>query len=104
VGEEKIIALIEPRSNTMRAGVHKDSLLTACRDADEVYWFQPPELQWDLQNIIDQSSVPAKLFSNVDELVNQALKPIEAPMHIVIMSNGGFGGIQQKLVSALDVK
>ncbi len=105
VGKEKIIALIEPRSNTMRAGVHKDTLANACQDADAVFWYQPPELKWELQQIIDSSPVPAKLFNNIDQLIQASVAERQtAPLHLVIMSNGGFGGIQQKLVAALNVK
>ena len=106
VGTENILALIEPRSNTMRAGVHKDTLASACKDADQVFWYQPPELSWQIQNVIDQSPVPAKLFSDIEVLVQSSVQAVtesqNQPTHIVIMSNGGFGGIQQKLVAALN--
>ena len=102
VGQEKILALIEPRSNTMRAGIHKDTLATACDKADEVYWYQAPDLQWQLQDVIDQSPVPAKLFSDIEVLIQASIGALNEPTHIVIMSNGGFGGLQQKLVAALN--
>ncbi len=104
VGKENILALIEPRSNTMRAGVHKDTLAKACEDADEVFWYQAPEIQWNLQEIIKQSPVPAKMFDNIESIIQAVCDDHKSPLHVVIMSNGGFGGIQQKLIGALNVK
>lgn len=104
VGKENILALIEPRSNTMRAGVHKDTLAKACEDADEVYWYQAPEIHWNLQEIIKQSPVPAKMFDNIESIIQAVCDDHKSPLHVVIMSNGGFGGIQQKLIGALNVK
>lgn len=101
VGDAKIIALIEPRSNTMRMGVHKDALNQACTDADDVLWYQPPNVDWAMDEVVNKSPVPAKLVRDLDELIHCALALAEANTHIVIMSNGGFGGVHQKLVDQL---
>lgn len=103
-GMEKIIAVIEPRSNTMRMGTHKQSLSTSARDANEVIWYQPDNVHWDLKQLFD--NVPGqRVESNIDDIVAQLSAYVKAsgaePLHIVIMSNGGFGGIHQKLVKAL---
>lgn len=101
VGDEKIIAIIEPRSNTMRMGVHKDALGKACTDADDVLWYQPANVDWDMDDVVNHSPVPAKLLRSLDDVIHCALSLAEANTHIVIMSNGGFGGIHQKLVDQL---
>ena len=101
VGSDKIIALIEPRSNTMRMGVHREALNEAVVDADAVLWYQPPDTDWDLQELVNQSPVPAKLATNLDQLIHDTLSLAEAGSHIVIMSNGGFGGIHQKLIDQI---
>lgn len=101
VGAEKIIALIEPRSNTMRMGVHRDHLHHACDDADAVFWYQPPDVKWDMTETVAQSPVPAKLMHSVDELIHAALTLAEPNSHLVIMSNGGFDGLHQKLIEQL---
>jgi UDP-N-acetylmuramate: L-alanyl-gamma-D-glutamyl-meso-diaminopimelate ligase len=108
VGSEKIIAIIEPRSNTMRMGVHKNALNHSCTDADDVLWYQPANADWAMDDIINKSPVPAKLLRNLDELIHCALSLCEnqkslseANTHIVIMSNGGFGGVHQKLITQL---
>ena len=103
VGADKIIALIEPRSNTMRLGIHKDQLAQACVDADDVLWFQPEGVDWSLEAMVNGSPVPAKLVSTIDGLIDDALTlaAAEANAHVVIMSNGGFGGVHLRLVARL---
>lgn len=101
VGDEKIIAIIEPRSNTMRMGVHKNALNQSCTDADDVLWYQPANADWAMDEVVNKSPVPAKLLRNLDELIHCAISLSEPNTHIVIMSNGGFGGVHQKLIDQL---
>lgn len=104
VGSKKIIALIEPRSNTMRLGIHQENLVNATTDADHVIWFQPPNIDWSLDAIIENSQVPAEKMQSIDETVERITALAEPDTHVVIMSNGGFGGIHQKIVSVLKQK
>jgi UDP-N-acetylmuramate: L-alanyl-gamma-D-glutamyl-meso-diaminopimelate ligase len=101
VGSDKIIAVIEPRSNTMRMGVHKSALNQSVTDADDVLWYQPPNVDWAMDEVVNKSPVPAKLLNNLDELIHFAISLCEKNTHIVIMSNGGFGGVHQKMVEQL---
>jgi UDP-N-acetylmuramate: L-alanyl-gamma-D-glutamyl-meso-diaminopimelate ligase len=101
VGDEKIIAIIEPRSNTMRMGVHKSALNKSITDADDVLWYQPADVDWAMDEVVNKSPVPAKLLRDIDELIHCAISICEPNTHIVIMSNGGFGGVHQKLVDQL---
>ncbi|MGH1470717.1 MAG: UDP-N-acetylmuramate:L-alanyl-gamma-D-glutamyl-meso-diaminopimelate ligase [Cellvibrionaceae bacterium] len=104
VGGEKIIALIEPRSNTMRLGVHQDNLVKATVDADRVIWFQPPNIDWSLEPIIKKSTVPSEIKRSIDDVVSDITVNAEPGTHIVVMSNGGFGGIHQKIIAALQAR
>lgn len=101
VGAERIVALIEPRSNTMRMGMHRERLAQSTAAASEVIWFQPAGMDWSLTELVQQSPVPARVVSDMDALVSDIVQSSRAPLHIVIMSNGGFGGIHQRLLSAL---
>lgn len=103
VGNEKIIAVIEPRSNTMRMGAHREKLASSCSAADEVIWYQPPGIDWDLAAVVAECKQKARLEQDVDTIINQLMEQAgdTTPVHIVIMSNGGFGGIHQKLVGCL---
>jgi len=105
VGAEKIIAIIEPRSNTMRMGTHKENLSGSAEDANEVIWYQPAHVHWDLKSLF--ASVPGqRVESDIDEVITRLSAYVKAlgstPLHIVIMSNGGFGGIHQKLINQLN--
>lgn len=101
VGEAQIIAVIEPRSNTMKMGVHKQNLVAATDDADQVFWFQPPELNWSLGDMLTSGKASARIIDELDELVRVTVQTAKPGTHIVIMSNGGFGGFHQRLLKAL---
>ena len=101
VGKQNIVAVIEPRSNTMRLGVHLQKLAPATAAADRVIWYQPPGLDWSLDAVIAASAPPAQLYDDIQRIVADLTRQLRRGDHVVIMSNGGFGGIHQKLVLAL---
>lgn len=101
VGKQRIIAIMEARSNTMRMGVHRDELAPAFVDADVVVLFQPSDLPWSLQLIADNLQGRGHVFQDVGAIVQHVAAAAKPQDHIVIMSNGGFGGIHSKLVEAL---
>ncbi|HQQ62111.1 MAG TPA: UDP-N-acetylmuramate:L-alanyl-gamma-D-glutamyl-meso-diaminopimelate ligase [Pseudomonadales bacterium] len=100
VGKEKIIAVLEPRSNTMRMGVFREQIAPALAAADEVIFYQLANVDWALDDVAAQCAMPARVENSIDEMVEQ-LAASAAPAHILIMSNGGFGGLHQKLVDRL---
>ena len=102
VGGARIYAVLEPRSNTMRMGVHKDRLGEALKLADEVLLFQPPELDWCLDEVTELFSGHARVFDRVDDMVDDLSRRLASGDQVVIMSNGGFGGIHEKLLDALN--
>lgn len=101
VGPARVIAVLEPRSNTMRLGVHRTQLAPALSAADQVYLYRPVDLGWDLGEVAAALGAKARVEDDLDALV--ALLAVQAAPgdHIVIMSNGGFGGIHAKLLGAL---
>lgn len=99
VGDEKIIAILEPRSNTMKMGVHQHTLLDSLRDADEVLLFEPENLNWSLKDQADKAGM--QCFSSTQTIIDTVLENIEPNQHILIMSNGGFNGLHQHLVDGL---
>jgi UDP-N-acetylmuramate: L-alanyl-gamma-D-glutamyl-meso-diaminopimelate ligase len=96
----RLIAVIEPRSNTMRIGTHKNELAASVSLADHVFWSQPDNLDWDLSEQV--ASDNNQVFQNIDELVDAVVAEVRQGDHLVIMSNGGFQGIHQTLIKALD--
>ena len=101
LGERRLWAIIEPRSNTMRMGSHKDGLAQSARLADEVIWYQPEGLDWDLQPVIDQAPNHAQVSRSLDEIIQRIVSEAGEGDAVVIMSNGSFGGLHQKLITAL---
>ncbi len=107
VGDEPILAIIEPRSNTMKQGVHQQTLIPSTAAADRVLWGNLSEMDWLPQLVeswraeygeLDHHSVEG----SVEALIARALEQLPETCHIVIMSNGGFGGIHRKLVAELE--
>lgn len=101
VGSQKVVAVIEPRSNTMRLGTHQSLLADSVKNADSVYWYQPKGMDWSLDNIAENSDVPSSVYSDTDMLISDLKAMLEPECHVVIMSNGGFDGIHQRLLTAL---
>lgn len=96
VGDEKILAIVEPRSNTMRLGVHTRSLAESLAAADVAIVYQPENLGWDLSQLL-QFADNIRLISNLDEIV-ALIKALQGGnCHALLMSNGSFGGIYQRL-------
>ncbi len=104
VGTAEIVAVIEPRSHTMSLGTLRSELNTCCAAADSVYWFRGENIKWDLTEVLHDSVVPAHVEDDLDRLVTTLahLPPPKTTRHVVIMSNGGFGGIHSRLAKALD--
>ncbi|ASP47528.1 UDP-N-acetylmuramate:L-alanyl-gamma-D-glutamyl-meso-diaminopimelate ligase [Cognaticolwellia beringensis] len=101
VGNRRVIAILEPRSNTMKSGVHKDTLAKSLADADLVFVYQGEQVQWSVDALIADCSQPCFVGENIDQMVADIVAKSEAGDTLVVMSNGGFGGIHEKLLSAL---
>jgi len=100
VGNERIIAIVEPRSNTMRLGVHTESLALSLNKADIAVLYQPDNLGWDLSGLTRYAS-NIEICRSLDEIINLLKQEARYGGHFVLMSNGSFGGIYQKLQAAL---
>lgn len=105
VGEAEIIAVVEPRTHTMSLGTLRHELTTCCAAADRAFWFRGENIKWDLSEIVHACVVPAKMYDNHSTLIKAIVaerdRGSDKPTHVVIMSNGGFGGIYTNLVAAL---
>ena len=96
----KLIAMIEPRSNTMRLGEHKAHLVACAADADLALWLDPPGLDWDLSHTVASAS-GQEAFDSVEAMIERAVAAAVTGDSIVVMSNGGFDGLHQRLLTAL---
>lgn len=96
VGDQRIIAVLELRSNTMRMGVHKDFLAMAMEDADNAIILKPEDSNWDFEELVKASN-NISLCTTVDEILLRLQKEAANGGHIVLMSNGSFGGIYKQI-------
>ena len=97
VGDEPIIAIVELRSNTMKMGYHQQSLLDALQSADQVLILRPQGVDWDVDQALQSQHV--SLFDSVQEIIEQLLSLNTG--HWVVMSNGGFDNLFNKLINKL---
>lgn len=102
VGDEQIIAVIEPRSNSMKLGAHREGLAPSTAAADQVIWFAPDTLGWDLAAAVSDAPVPTQVLGTVGAII-EAVQRLQKPgSHVVLMSNGGFAGLPQQLKQLLE--
>lgn len=104
VGKANIIVIVEPRSATMKSPTHQSSLPQAFNQASMVYLFQPPDIRCDLQQVATHSVVPCYVIDKIDEIVRQVVDKAQPGDHLLVMSNGDFGGIHQKLLQRLKTR
>ena len=107
LADRRIWAIIEPRSNTMKMGIHQDSLAESAALADHTLWYEPTGLEWGLREVIENANMVnpnmgnQQVLSSVDAIIEHISTHAKAGDAIVIMSNGGFEGIHQRLLTAL---
>ena len=101
VGAARILLVLEPRSNTMRMGVHKDTLAAAMQGADRIWLYEDRDLDWSLAEVVVANTVPAKVSDSVDTIAEEVAAAASPGDHVLVMSNGGFGGIHEKLIKEL---
>ena len=98
---ERLVAVVEARSNTMKMGYHQNSLADSLNAADKVYWYKSAGTKLDLDAIASASSPEFKALESVESLIEAVVEESQPGDHIVIMSNGGFEGFHQRLCAAL---
>ncbi len=100
----RIIAVLEPRSNTMKLGVHREQLAPALASADRTWFLRSPELGWDLEAAVSSLQPRVRFSSSVDALVKDLAEEALPGDHVLVMSNGGFGGLHGKLLAELNAR
>ncbi len=106
VGAARILAVLEPRSNTMKLGTMKDALPASLTDADLVFGYGATgggkdALGWDLAAALSPLGDKAHAFNDLPALVQAIVAAARPGDHVLVMSNGGFGGVHQKILDAL---
>ena len=101
IGKQRLIAVLELRSNTMKAGIHKNTLAAALTRADLVCVLEPAGLGWDLRASLNSLGNKLYVLPTVGDMVAQLGRIRMRHDHILIMSNGGFENIYQRLIERL---
>ena len=101
VGSARIVAVLEARSNTMRMGVHRELLAPSLAAADEAWLFTPPDLGWDPAPVMQALGSRGHSRADIASLASDLARSVREGDHVLIMSNGGFGGLHGKLLEAL---
>jgi UDP-N-acetylmuramate: L-alanyl-gamma-D-glutamyl-meso-diaminopimelate ligase len=101
VGTGRILAVLEPRSNTMKLGVHRDTLGPALAAADRVYLYRPAALGWDLDAVVRELNGRGQAHDSVEGIVNALAAEARTGDHVLVMSNGGFENIHPRLLARL---
>jgi len=96
--------VLEPRSNTMKLGTHRDAMAKSLERADRVWLYQGPNVTWDVAGSVAALGERAAVAKDLDLLVATLGETLGAGDHVLIMSNGGFGGIHKKLLERLAKK
>ncbi len=101
IGISRIIAVLEPRSNTMKSGVWQNSLATSLTQADRVFCYIN-QLEWDVQSALSALSDKVSTHEHLQQMIDSITATARAGDHILIMSNGSFGGVHDKLLVSLE--
>jgi UDP-N-acetylmuramate: L-alanyl-gamma-D-glutamyl-meso-diaminopimelate ligase len=97
----RVLVAIEPRSNTMKLGVHNAELAASLAEADGVWMFRPPEMNAEFDESLQPLGTRLRVFTDYDRLVNDVASKVLSGDQVIFMSNGGFGGARQTLTAVL---
>jgi UDP-N-acetylmuramate: L-alanyl-gamma-D-glutamyl-meso-diaminopimelate ligase len=84
-------------------GTHREPLKLSLLDAQQVWLYQGPDVKWDVDSLANELGAQARVHKNIDEMVNTLAQSLKPGDHVLIMSNGGFGGIHAKLLAKLKI-
>ncbi|MGH8690190.1 MAG: UDP-N-acetylmuramate:L-alanyl-gamma-D-glutamyl-meso-diaminopimelate ligase, partial [Burkholderiales bacterium] len=103
VGRARILAVLDPRSNTMKRGVMKEALPGSLAEADRIYVYSAG-IAWDAQAVFAPLGARASCQAELEALIAAVLAEAKAGDHVLVMSNAGFGGIHDKLLDRLSAR
>jgi UDP-N-acetylmuramate: L-alanyl-gamma-D-glutamyl-meso-diaminopimelate ligase len=100
-GRGRVLAVLEPRSNTMRLGTHAGELAHSLRAADLCFVYARPDLNWDAQSALAGVGERLRVHADLDDLVAAIAAAARANDRVLVMSNGDFGGVHARILNAL---
>jgi UDP-N-acetylmuramate: L-alanyl-gamma-D-glutamyl-meso-diaminopimelate ligase len=103
-GGGRVIAVLEPRSNTMKLGTHRAALAESLRGADRVFVYRSPEVRWDVAGAMQPLGALATVHDDLERLTSALVAESRPGDRMVLMSNGAFGGLHERLLAALEAR
>jgi len=103
IGSARLLAVLEPRSATMKLGVHRETLAGSLGDADAIFIHAPRDLGWDVHSAMAPLGDRARVIDGIEPMVDAIASIAQPGDHVLVMSNGGFGGIHQRLLQRFGV-
>jgi UDP-N-acetylmuramate: L-alanyl-gamma-D-glutamyl-meso-diaminopimelate ligase len=103
-GPGRVIAVLEPRSNTMKLGTHRAALADSLRGADRVFVYRSGDVKWDVAEALQPLGDLVVVHGDLEPLVAGLMREARPGDHLVLMSNGSFGGLHEKLLHALSAR
>ncbi len=101
VGNDYVLAVVEPRTHSMSLGTFQEELVHSCDSADESIWYRNSNIRWNLEALAAKCSIPTTVSSQIDDVVDAICASRADDSHVVIMSNGGFDGIFERVISRM---
>lgn len=101
IGNQRLIAVLDIRSNTMCLGTHRDEFAPALKNADHIYIYQSPKVRWDVANHLAPLASKTEIFQDTQGIIDNLLPILREGDHVLVMSNGGFDNFHNRLLNAL---
>jgi UDP-N-acetylmuramate: L-alanyl-gamma-D-glutamyl-meso-diaminopimelate ligase len=101
IGNKRLIAVLDIRSNTMCMGVHQEELAKAMREGDEIFIYQSPKVTWDVKRAFSMLGNKVTILMDTQHIIDKIVETAKPTDHILVMSNGGFDNIHTRLLEAL---
>ena len=104
IGHQRLIAVLDIRSNTMKMGTHRTELCQALESADQIFVYQAPSIKWSVQAALEALGERATVYQDPQDLLGGIIDKVKPQDHVLIMSNGGFDNLHERLLKSLSTE
>lgn len=104
VGSVPIMAVLDLRSNSMKMGIHSDTIASSLNEADQIWVYQSDDVKWSVEDSFSPLKNKAKVCRDTEDIIQDLVQQLDNKSHVCVMSNGGFDNFHQRLMKALKDK
>lgn len=102
IGQVPLLAVLDLRSNTMKMGVHRNTLVQSLSIADQIWIYRSPDIEWPVEEVFASLGKKVNILNKTDDIIQSIVQQSQPDAHVCIMSNGGFDNLHMRLLSALN--